>query len=85
MGHETKEFYQISKFFSNHGTFQCQSLMSYISIDFRPSVPTWLAVASSNQFILVGTSLVHMKNRNSMAYHITSDLDFNKEGCVIQI
>ena len=34
---------------------------------------------SQNQF------LVHMTNRNSMAFHITSALDFNKEGCVIQI
>ena len=46
---ETKEIHKISKFLSNHGTFQCQSSMSYVSIDFKPSVPTWLAVASSNQ------------------------------------
>ena len=57
----------------------------YISIDFRPSVPTWLARVSSNQFKSVWSSLVHMTNRNCMACHITSDLHFNKGGCVIQI
>ena len=38
-----------------------------------------------NQFKPVGSSLVHMRNRNSIACCITSDLDFNKGGCVIQI
>ena len=57
----------------------------YISIDFKPSAPTWWAVLSSNQLKPVGSSLVHVTNRNSMACHITSDLDFNKGGCVIQI
>ena len=57
----------------------------YIRINFRPSVPTWLAVASSNQLKPVGSSLVHMTNRNSIAFRVTSDLDFNKGGCVIQI
>ena len=59
--------------------------MSYIRIDFRPSAPTWLAVTSSSQFKPVEPSSVHMTNRNSMACCITSDLDFNKGGCVIQI
>ena len=45
----------------------------------------WLVEASSNQLNPVWSSLVCMTNRNSMACHITSDLDFNKGGCVIQI
>ena len=35
---------------SYYGTFQWQGLMSYISINFRPSALTWLAVANSNWF-----------------------------------
>ena len=58
---------------------------SYISIDLRPSAPVRLVVASSDWFKPVGTSLVHMTNRNSVAYCITSALDFDKGGCVIQI
>ena len=85
LAHKTKEIHKISKFLSNHGTFQCQSLMSYISINFRPSLPTWLAVASSNQIKQVWSSLVCMTNRNSVACQVTFDLDFNKGGCVIQI
>ena len=61
-----REIHKISKFLSNHGTFQCWSSMSYISINFRPSVPTQLAVASSNQLKPVKSSLVHMTNRISM-------------------
>ena len=57
----------------------------YISINFRPSAPTLLAVASSNQLKPVGSSLVCMTNRNSVACHITPDLDVNKGDCVIQI
>ena len=43
------------------------------------------------QFRLVGTKpdqsscSVHDLKGNSMAYHITSTLDFNKRGCVRQI
>ena len=33
----------------------------------------------------VGSSLVHMTNRNSVAFHVTSALDFNKGGYAIQI
>ena len=40
LAHETKEIHKISKFLSNHGTFQCQNLMHDISINFRPSVST---------------------------------------------
>ena len=70
---------------SNNATFKSQNSMSYISIDFRPSAPAQLAVASSNNLKPVWSSLVHMANRNSVACQITSDLDFNKGGCVIQI
>ena len=37
------------------------------------------------QFKPVWSSLVSMTNRNRVACHITSDLDFNKGGFVIQI
>ena len=58
---------------------------SYISNNLRPSATAQLVVASSDWFKLVRTSLLHMANRNSVAYHITSALDFNKGGCVKQI
>ena len=35
------------------------------------------------QFKPAQASLVHMMN--SVACHVTSDLDFNKGGCIIQI
>ena len=78
-------YIKITGFLSNNATFKSQSLMSYISINFRPSVPTWLAVASSNHLKPVWSSLVRMTNRNSMAYYMTSILDFDKGGCVFQI
>ena len=49
--------------FSNNGTSNTRHAVSYVSIDFRQSVPTWLAVASSNQLKPVGSSLVPMTNR----------------------
>ena len=52
---------------SYYGTFQYQSLMSYISINFRPSALTWLAVASSGQLRPVWSSLVCM-TKNSIAW-----------------
>ena len=39
---------------------------SDISISFRPSVPTQLAVAGSNQFKPAESSLVHMTKNNIM-------------------
>ena len=59
--------------------------MSYLSIDFKLPAPTWVAVASSNQLKPVWSSLVCMTNRNSIACHIISSLDFDKRGYVIQI
>ena len=47
----------------NNGTFDTRCATAYISIDFRLSVPTWLAVTSSNQLKPVGSSLVCMTNR----------------------
>ena len=49
LAHERKEIHKISKFLSNHGTFQYWSSMSYISNDF------WLGPVqtSSSQFGLV--------------------------------
>ena len=70
---------------SYYGTFQCQNLMFYISIDFRPLVLTQSAVVSWNQLKPLWSNLVHTTKRNSLACHITSDLDFNKGGYVIQI
>ena len=71
----------------------------YISFDFRPSAMEFstrhlalcncIYLSGCGQFKEVETSqnqfLVHMTNRKSMAYHITSALDFNRGGCVIQI
>ena len=70
---------------SNNDTFNTRHATAYISINFRPSVPTELTVGSLNQHKPVWSSLVCMTNRNSMACCVTSDLDFNKGGCVIQI
>ena len=56
------------------------SSKNYIGVDFGW---LWPAQTSSNQFGLV--QIVHIINSNSVACHTTSDLDFNKWGCVIQI
>ena len=68
------EFYQISKFLSNNGTFNTRRAAAHISVNltmefsnrhlahFTPAVQVgW------NQFKPVGSSLVRMTNRNSMA------------------
>ena len=72
--------------FTNHlavimglSSARAQCLTSALTLDHQ------LAVASSNQLKLVSASSVCMTNRNSMACRITSDLDFNKRGCVMQI
>ena len=76
-----------------------QWLKSYIIIDFRPSTMEFstrhvvcftlqfkLAVASSNQIKPARSSCSARDLKgNSMAYRITSALDFNKRGCVKQI
>ena len=45
----------------------------------------WLPVASSNLFGLVGYTWQIDSIRNSVACCMTSNSDFNKGGCVIQI
>ena len=45
----------------------------------------WLAVASTFQFVPFQCTLQIDSIRNSMACHVTSDSDFDKRGCVIQI
>ena len=65
------EFHKFSKFLSNHETFQCQSSMSFISINFRPSARTWLAVANSNQLKPAWSSLVCM-TKNSIVWLVAS-------------
>ena len=68
----------------------------YVSLDFRPSTMEFstrhlalcnhIYLSGCSQFKQVETSqnqfLVYVTNRNSMACHVTSALDFNKEGCV---
>ena len=61
---------------------------NYLDIDW---ITSWtlhyvtLYFSSCGQFKPVWASLVCMTNRNSIACHITSSLDFDKGGCVIQI
>ena len=68
------EFYQISKFLSNNGTFDTRHAAAHVSVNstmefstrhlacFTPAVQ-----AGWNQFKPVGSSLVHMTNSNSVA------------------
>ena len=79
--------------------FQHQACHLSHQLDFRPSTMEFstrhlvlcscIYLSGCGQFKQVETSqncfLMHMTNRKSMAYHVTSALDSDKEGCATQI